>query len=831
MARALGAMRISWLDVRLGLRMLAKYPGLSLVSVTGMSVAIAIGAVAFGVISTIMDPTVPLDEGDRLVSIRNWDTRSSSPDLRALHDFAAWKSELQSVSELGAFRSESRTLRVDDGTRHLVEVAEITASGFAIARVAPVMGRPLITEDEREASPHVVIISEDEWQRRFGRDPHILGRPLRLGSTTHIVVGVMPESFRFPINHRYWIPLRVDPARYEPGNGPAISVFGRLADGAAIENAQSELSAIAARMAAQFPETHEHLRARATPYTYPFLGIDNPATAMLLRSAIVVISMLLALVAVNVAILVYARTATRSGEIAIRTALGASRRRIATQLFVEALVLSLIAAVVGLTGAGIVLAEILDIMQPGQAASFPFWIEFGLSAELVAYVAVLAVTSAFIVGVLPALKATGRRVQSSLQRLSSGGSGLHLGRMWTALIIAQVAVAVAVLPFAGYLASQSVRRAGAEAGYAADEILRARLTMEADEVPAGVDPEAHLRASAARFSERADQLVRRLEAEPMVGGVTFTSTLAGYPFQRVEGDAGKTVWAFVNRVDTDHFAVLGVPVTGGREFLDADVRAGGNQVIVNRVLAEEVFGGGNVLGRRIRYVARNPGTEAGTAPAGPWLEIVGVVPDFAIQGDLEPPHARLYEPIALSAITPNTALNVRIRGAVATTFAQRFREVVAEVDPALQLHDLRTAADAERMSRRSLALLSVVTAAVVLSVMLLSAAGIYAMMSFTIVRRRREIGIRSALGADPRRLLRDIFARASAQLLAGVAVGLVLAAFVGGPLGTGSGPLEANGLVMLPAVATLMVIVGLLAALSPARKGLSIQPTEALREE
>ena len=824
-------MRISWLDVKLGLRMLAKYPGLSIVSIIGMSVAIAIGAVAFGVISTIMDPTLPLDEGDRLVSIRNWDTRSNSPNARALHDFLAWQSDLKSVSELGAFRTESRTLRVDDGTRHVVEVAEITASGFRIARVAPVMGRPLLEEDERASATPVVVISHDEWQTRFGRDPMILGRPLRLGSTTHIVVGVMPEGFRFPINHRYWTPLRLDAARYEPGSGPAISVFGRLTDGATMENAQAELSTIASRMAAHFPESHEHLRARVTAYTYPFLGIDNPAMAVLLRSAIVVISMLLVLVAVNVAILIYARTATRSGEIAIRTALGASRRRIATQLFVEALVLSLLAAVVGLTGAGIVLAEILDIMQPAQAATFPFWIDFGLSAELVAYVAILAVTSAVIVGVLPALKATGRRVQSSLQRLSSGGSQLHLGRTWTALIIAQVAVAVAVLPFAGYLASQSIRRAGAEAGYAADEILRARLRMESEDAPAGVDAGDHERETAARFAERAAEVVRRLEAEPSVAGVTFTSTFPDNPFRRMEGDAGETLWAFANRVDADHFAVLDVPIVGGREFTEADAREGANQVIVNRVLADEMFGGGNVIGRRIRYVAPGSGAAAGAAEAGPWLEIVGVVPDFNIQGDLEPPHARLYEPITISAMTSSTALQVRIRGAAATTFAQRFREVVAEVNPALQLHDLRTAADAEQMSRRSLALLALVTTAVVLSVVLLSAAGIYAMMSFTIVRRRREIGIRSALGADPRRLLRDIFARASGQLLAGVAVGLMLAAFVGGPLSVGSGPLEGNGLVMLPAVATLMIIVGLLAALSPARKGLSIQPTEALRAE
>jgi predicted permease len=823
--------RFSALDVKLGLRMLRKYPGLSLVSVIGMSVAIAIGASAFGAIATIMNPALPLDEGDRVVSIRNWDTRANEPNPRALHDFLLWKSELAPVRDLGAFRTDDRNLLVADAAPQLVRVAEMTASGFRLARVSPVLGRPLLDEDEREGAPPVVVIAYDEWQRRFNAAPDILGRAIRLGGTVHTVVGVMPEGFHFPINHRYWIPLSLNASTHARGTGPSIFVFGRLANGATREGAQAALTTIGLRVAAAFPETHEHLRPRITPYTYPFLGIDSPAMAWTLRSFVIAVSMLLVLAAVNVAILVYARTAARTGEIAVRTALGASRRRIVAQLFVEALALSLLAAAVGLAIAGVGLAAGPSLIYAERIDQLPFWLDFGLSAELVAYVTGLAIAAAVIVGVLPGLKATGRRVQTSLQQLSSRGSQVQLGRTWTALIVAQVAVAVGVLPFAGYVTAQSLRRAAAEAGYAADEFLRTRLAMQLEDAPPNADATVHARSVEARFQGRAGELVRRLEAEPSVSGVTFVSHLPGYPYARIEGESGRASWAFVNRTDVDLFDVFDIPILAGRGFVDADSRDGAKRVIVNRVFAERVFGSDNVLGRRIRYAGGNAGGESGDVAKRPWFEIVGVVPDFTIQGDLEPPEARLYEPVALADIAPGVTLSLRIRGTAAPTFARRFREISAAVDPALQLHDVRSAADAERQARRGLGLIAAATAAVTLSVVLLSAAGIYAMMSFTVARRRREIGIRSALGADARHLLTGIFARASAQLGAGVLVGLVLAAVVGGPLAVGSGPLEGNGLVMLPLVAALMMVVGLLAALGPARRGLSIQPTEALREE
>jgi putative ABC transport system permease protein len=655
---------------------------------------------------------------------------------------------------------------------------------------------------------------------------------------------VMPEGFRFPVSHHYWIPLVLNPARHDVGGGPPIRIFGRLTAGATLAGAQTELTALGQRMAAAYPATHEHLRPRIMPYTHPYIGIDNAPRAWMIRGFQIFISLLLVVVSVNVAILVYARTATRTGEIAVRSALGASRTRVVTQLLIEALVLSGVAALVGLALAALGLARLESFAYDVSQGMLPFWWDFGLSGGLVAYVLTLTILAGAIVGVLPALKATGRRVQGGLQELSARGSKMQLGRTWTLLIVAQVAVAVAVLPFALHFAGQNLRRATAQPGYAADEVLRTRLVLEqtsSDQATSSAQTTSSNQATSsaqttssnqatssaaavqARFAARVDEIMRRVEAEPVVAGVTFASPLPGFPFALVEPEGGAEDWALISRTDVDMFAVLDVPIVAGRDFVESDGRER-TSVIVNRVFAEKLVGGGNVVGRRIRLTGRGVGAVPGTGQTGPWIEIVGVVEDFGIQLDLERPHARLYEPVARADITPGATLSVRVRGTAPAAFAGRLREIAAAVDPTVQLHQVRTADTDERNASRMLRFAALTTLIVVGSVVLLSAAGIHAMMSFTVARRRREIGIRCALGADPRRLLTGIFRRASAQLGTGVAVGLLLAVVI-------RGPIAGRGMLLLPVVAAVMMVVGLLAALGPARRGLAVQPTETLREE
>jgi hypothetical protein len=338
---------------------------------------------------------------------------------------------------------------------------------------------------------------------------------------------------------------------------------------------------------------------------------------------------------------------------------------------------------------------------------------------------------------------------------------------------------------------------------------------------------------AARFRGSAAELARRLRADPAVSGVAFASRFPGSEEAgriEVEG-AGTRSWVWTSQVDPGLFAVFDVPVVAGRGFVESDAAPGSSAVVVDRVFAERVLGGGDVLGRRVRYLAPAPDGAAGGAEAGPWLEIVGVVPEFTVPPAFEErANPKLYRPLSLAHAPGPVQLAVRTRrGAEPAAFAARLREITGSVDPALRLDELRTASDVERERRRMLLYMALGVVAVTGSVLLLSAAGIYAMTSFVVARRRREIGIRAALGALPHRLLAGIFARVGAQLGSGMVAGLVLALVL--DQAVGGGLLSGPGMLLLALVAALSTAIGLLAALGPARRVLAVQPADTLRDE
>ena len=768
----------SKLDLKLGLRMLAKHPGLSLVSVAGMGLAIAIASGYFGVLSAFLDSPLPFTEGDRVVAIRYRDA-----DASAL-DFLQWRDQVTQIGELGAFSEESRNLLIPGRRVELVSVAAMTASGFQLTRVAPLLGRPLVGEDERPGAPPVVVLGYDEWRRLFDGDDRVLGKTLRLDDTPHTIVGVMPEGFAFPIHHRFWVPLRLTTAG-------AVNVFGRLGPGSSLADARAELATIGDRMAAVFPQTHANLRPQVLSYPRAFIGIEGPEMELAFRLFQLGIGLLLVIIAANIAILVYARTASRTNEIAVRTALGASRARIVAQLFLEALVMSFTAAVVAL----VLLRIALDVGHDYHATStdpddqWPFWIHLGFSAGVFVHAAVLAVLAAVIIGVLPALKATGKRVQR----------GMQLGRTWTALVVLQVAIAVAALPSALNLVQHALRAGMRLPAPAAASMIRARVTTSGDS------------------ARPMTALIQRLREEPEIAAVTFAESFPGRErYATVETDAD-VFPAGQNRVAANLFSVFDAPLLAGRGFAPGDELPGATAVIVDQAFADRL-GGGNLVGHRVRY-----STEA------TWYEIVGVVPAFAktftTANDFGPSLPRIFHAAAPGAAT----LVVRLGGATPATFGPKLIEIAAGVDPGLKLERMEGVAQAWRHDQHAFELLGLAVTAVVASVLLLSAAGIYAMMSFIVASRRREIGIRAAMGADARRILLGIFGRAGAQLGAGVLVGMTVAVLLdragGGDL------LGGSGLIVLPAVAALMFAVGLLAALGPARRSLAVQPAEALRDE
>jgi hypothetical protein len=456
----------------------------------------------------------------------------------------------------------------------------------------------------------------------------------------------------------------------------------------------------------------------------------------------------------------------------------------------------------------------------------------------VLYVVVLTLLAAAIIGVIPALKATGRSVLTGLQTLSPGsGSRMLMGRLWTLMIVAQVALTVAVLPAAMYNAWDGLRLRTGDAGFASREFLSTSLAVDRSSVSPAAGDE---RAFSARFARAHEELDRRLRAEPAVTDVTFSLVGAGQELamalevegERPPGDVdynfveGSTIGHLVrfNRVASNFFAAFDVPVIMGRAFAPGDASAG--NIIVSRTFADSVFAGANPLGRRVKYVGRSQEADEGHVQLERWYEIVGVVPDFPV-GRIDP-DPRVYHAAAFGEIYP-AVIGVRVRAPDPATFAGALRDVSAALDPNLQLRDIWTNAILVERDQGILRMSGITVALVMLSVIVLSAAGIYALMSFTVARRRREIGIRAALGADRNRLLAGIFSRALGQLAIGAVVGMLgaigLERLLEGEL------LAERGAVLLPLVALVMTTVGLLAAVGPARQGLRIQPTEALREE
>jgi predicted permease len=813
----------SWLDVRIGLRLLVRNWGLTLVGGLAMTVAIGIAAVVFAAFDLVLWSPLPLDEGDRVVAIQVWDREAGRRRDTTWQDVERWSVSLQSVVDVGAFQTIRRNIITPDGSVELAAVAEISAAGFRIARVPPLVGRPIADADGAPGAAPVVVIGYDVWQRRFAGARDVIGRELRLGTDVHTVIGVMPDGFQFPLNFRYWIPLRRGADGLLRNTGPEGVVFARLAPGATRARAHAEMSALGILPPNPDKTARPSLEAtgpRVVPYTFAFTGDFEPGELGLAWSLSSLLLVLLLLPpCANIAILNYARTITRQQEFAARHALGGSRARIVWQLFIEALVLTAAAA-----AAALLLLRVVSVVVEGRLQNIPggppFWMTFGVSYRTLLFIAGLAVAGAGVSGLVPALQATGRLARLGAGALA-GRTSLRLGATWTTLVIAQVAFSVGVLPLAAELAWGTLRTGVVGPGFAVEEFATARITME---------------GNAELLGNRQRELSRQLSADPGIVGVAAALQPPGeepWVFVNIEGLEAPTealngqlpgFLARFNQVETAFFDLYQVPGIAGRLFEEGDEAAAANTVIVNRNFAETIAPGGNALGRRFQYVRATDGEWLHGPETGRWYEVVGVVGNLPVTTD-----ARVaYHAAAPGQIHP-AQLQLRMRRDPAG-LAERLRGVAASVDPTLHVDEVRTLAEVYREHRFGDNLGAIAIGAISGSLLLLSAAGLYALMAFTVAQRRREIGIRSALGAQPGRLAAAVFRRAFWQIGAGSAAGMLAAYLVGRYV-----PIEQIGGLpipgILPGAAAFMLLVGVLAALGPARRGLRVDPTEALRSE
>jgi predicted permease len=825
------------MDLRLGVRMLVKSPGLTAVAVVALAVAIGAGSAYLEFMRDLTSPTLPIAGAGRIVGIRLFDTGARAPQTRALHDFDLWRRNASTIEPFGAARELARYQMAADGRTEPWRGVEITASAFRLVPTPTLLGRTLVEEDERPGAEPVAVIGQDLWQTRFQSDPNVTGRTLRLGSAVHTIVGVMPAKFGFPANHNLWAPLKVQAAGVKRGEGPSILIFGRLKEGVSVEAAQAELQGLLNADAisppdAASPHTRATLRADVRLYLDSLLAEDRESyEATVLYAANLVFLMLLAICSANVATLVFARTAMREAEITVRSALGASRGRISAQLFAEALVLSCVGALAGLAVAAFVGLWAKHLLIQATGRPRPFWWDDGFSPQTLLYAALLAVFAALIVGVIPALKATGPQLHSRLREASAAGSGMKFGRLWTGVIVTQTAITVLVLATVASLGWAAIRgQYGFDVTYACEQFLTARL-LQGESSAVAKEPRS-------TGADTLHAIASGLQAEPGVINTTYATAVPGItrelsslefatpPRDPSAQPVTKMAWTQAARVGVNFFQTLGIPLVSGRLFTDAEILAGNNVAIVDETFVRIILGGCNPLG----LMVRQPPSEAGGKPEA-WHEIIGVVRDVTIRTHKRRVDAVLYRPAGPSAAASRMRLLVRTQGA-ASPMAHRLHSAALSVSPQLRLIDLMSMdrlAHEETLPTRFFLRVFAVIAAVAL---LLSTAGIYSLISFTLARRTREIGIRVALGAAPRRIIVSVFSRAFTQFALGVLAGAIPATAI-----MAKGAEDSAGLGFAAAVSgtasvcAFVILVALLSCFVPLRRALRIDPMQALRAD
>jgi predicted permease len=837
---------MNWLDIKLGGRMLVKYPGLTLVGGLAMAFAILVGVVIFQFAGLFIYPSLPIANGDRIVALGLQDVAANEEEPKALFDFISWTESLQTVDNLGASRDVSRTLITADGDARPALVAEMSASGFTVADGQPLMGRVLTPADEQPAAPAVAVIGHALWTTRFGSDPNVLGRTVQLGEDHPTIVGVMRKGFAFPVSHEMWVPLKTAGLDQAPRSGPAITIFGTLAEGQTLETAQAELTTHGRRLAAEQKPTHDRIEPRIVRYADVMAMGGNGEDLQFMLLIYAFIGMLVTLICGNVGLLLFARAASRESDLIVRTALGASRSRIVSQLFAEALVLGGVAAIVGLVVADLFLRNWAMTFLEANYGNLPFWWDLSLSPLTVAAAIIMTVLAATVAGVMPALKIT-RGMGDRLKQTTAGAGGLRFGGVWTVVIVAQVAVTVVFPAVVWFENKQLGRMQDYNPGFATEQFLAVDLERDSPAsdtslVDVSIERDPQIAATLERLRDR-------VAAEPGVTGVTFTDALSGgeLPERSIElgYDAAEAAardpeapapirYATVVETDTSYIGAVDAPIIAGRSFNAADAEPGAQVAIVDQAFVSNVLQGRNPIGQQVRF--KRPGNPAGP---GEWYTVVGLV------GNLDSgvpyrkgPFAGFYLPTTADRLGSGLHMMIRVRGGDPITLAPQVRHIAAAVDPSLRLVQIQRLNEVNDGMLWVIRLWMTITAVMASVALLLSLAGLYAVMAFTVARRTREIGVRVALGGSRQRIITAIFRRPLIQMGLGVLAGMsfIVFATVMYPYSEGPGAGEAGGLTlsaiaMQAAYASVMFGVCLLACVVPTRRALNIEPTTALRTE
>jgi predicted permease len=790
-------------DVRLAVRLARRQPVATLTSILALAAVIGLSIAAFTFARSFVFPDLRLPSGDRLGRVVMNRAAPGASDHPRPAEVLAWMRGARTAASIGAFQFASPPLQIEDGDARPVDAAFITPGPFARLAPAPLKGRLLIEADTQRGATPVVVIGESLWRGRLAADPGVIGRTIRIAGELRTIVGVLPAGFAFPVRERAWMPLSIEAI---PSAGtPRLVVWTITAPSHTRADVAAEFGVLAAHV---IPETERAgTSVSVLSYVDGFTGGSASAGSALVLSLLLVF---LCAVSLNVANLMLARCAARSGELAMRAALGASRARIVGQLFVESLVTSGAAALIGIVG----VQWLLGWIRAQAGGRLPFWLDLTLDTSVVAYAVLLAIVASTLTGIVPALRITRGQAPGSGARVAS----VALGRFAASLLAVQLAASLALLATAGLLAEGL--GSFAQRSPAADEsrVLTAVLYRDA-----GV--------SAARPRWGSPELVAlRLELERALAGLPGAERAAvslsvpradkNIGIYETESRPGVPIRLQQVLAGPGFFETLSVPLRSGRVFTQADARPDAHPVaVVSEQFVTAAFGGRAVVGQRIREVRAD-----GTA-AAPWLEIVGVVPDLAMAPGDRTTRGEIFEPLigtdfmyaSVKATVPPLALESAMRAAIART------------DPRIRVTDVQPLTDVGWETRATLRGGTGVLGVLGLLTLMLSLAGMYALASLSVTSRTREIGIRLALGGSARDVLAPVLGRTIRQLGTGAAAGALLAVILGRLVANMPFAIPGSTGVFVPLAAVLLVSAGLAAVWAPARRALRISPSDALR--
>jgi predicted permease len=804
-------------DLRFALRLFARDRRFAAAATLALALGIGMNATVFTLVNAVLIRSLPFADADRIIYAGERDTVSARILGVSWLDLQDWRRAQKSFIGMAAW-SLGTTMNIRDGTRPagLYAGAYLSANGFEQLGERPIRGRNFLPDDDRPGASPVVLLGYDLWKSRYGLDPAIVGGMIRVNEVPATVVGIMREGMRFP-EADLWMPLAAMPGLEAQPRTQRVGLqaFGRLAAGVSREQALSELSAIAARLEHELPATNANIGARVMTLQERVTG--GPVQLVLL-AAMGAVGFVLLVACANVANLLLARSARRAREIAVRAAIGATRGRIIRQLLVESL---LLAAVAGALGWFLAIAGTrwFDAMTLDQGR--PSFLQFTVDWRVYTFFAAVCLATGVIFGLAPALHLSKADINTVMKE--SGRGGGRRARRWTsALVVAELTLTLVLLSGAGFMVHSFLTLYRLDLGVETAHLLTMSLSL-----PAGKYPTPAARAA---FAERLEE---RLGAVSTIRGGTLAShvPLGGGLLMRVTID-GRTGPAAdhpepVTRVAVGprYFATLGLTLARGRAFTPADGAPGQDLAIVNQRVASMYFAGEDPVGRRIRLLNDPP---SGPPPA--WATIVGVSPTIRQRNIREPdPDAVVYVPIR-AADVPAMSLLIRTE-AEPSALTGALREEVRALDPDLPLFGVATMDARLAQARWAYRVFGTMFATFAVIALVLSAVGLYAITAYSVAQRAHEIGVRMALGAEPRQVWWMFVRRSAVQVAIGLTLGMAGAVAVGRLLRTLLLQSSPNDPVTLASIAALFAIVTLAACYWPARRATRVNPIAALRCE